>query len=92
MSLIIICNSISVFLTNVWKVTPRSAEENPRNPTRFDLLGKLVWQSFILDQSATTLQGVTLICRAFSFYVYLLSSILKHLELNNKSVIERFSV
>ena len=75
---IIICNSISVFLTNVWKVTPRSDEENPRNPTKFDVLGKLVWQFFHFRPiSNIVAKGVTLICHAFSFYVYLLSSILQ---------------
>ena len=77
--LTIICHSIFVFLANVWKIAPQSAEENPRNPTKFDLLGKVVWQVFILDQSATTLhkarenwtcKGVTLICHALSFDLF----------------------
>ena len=57
----------------------KNSTPNPGNPTKFDLLSKLVWRVFILDQSATTLhkarenwtcKGVTLISHAFSFYVF----------------------
>ena len=96
----IICHYIFVFLTNVWKRAPQSAKENPRNLRKFDLLSTIVWQVFSWDESAKTLhkasenrtcKGVTLFCHTFLFCVFNAFT-LKHLELNNKSLIGRLSV
>lgn len=96
-SLTIIWCSIFVFVANVWKIAPQSAKKTLRNPRKFDLLNNVVWQLFNVVQTATMLhkmhenwtgKGVMVVCYAFLFYIFN-EFILQHLELNNKSFIER---